>query len=118
MQELRKHTRVNLDRAILIQLSNGDVVQARLADLSVGGLGVLYPAPAEVGSVLALHFQIPDDQDQPVTIRCQGIVRHVRVRGTNFISGFEFNQISDADRRVIALFINRKRATMQLHMVS
>jgi c-di-GMP-binding flagellar brake protein YcgR len=115
--ELRNHDRIFLDRAIAVQLSDGHLVRARLVNLSSGGLGVLYPAPAEVGSVLGLHFQLPDEQDQPVMIHCQGTVRHCYVQKTNYLSGFEFSQISAEDRKLIQQFINRKRATLAQRML-
>lgn len=117
MTELRSHDRVLLDRAIAVQLSDGKIIQARLFNLSAGGLRNLYPAPAESGATLGLHFQLPDNSNEPVTIHCKGTVRHTHVHLEFILSGFEFVEISEQDRAVIRQFINRKRATMNQHML-
>lgn len=117
MSGQRSHDRVFLDRAIAVQLSSGKIIQARLVNLSAGGLGILYPAPAEPGSTLGLHFQLPDNNNETVTIHCKGIVRHTHVHHEYFLSGFEFKDISEQDRAVIIQFMNRKRATMNQRMV-
>lgn len=117
MTELRHHDRINLDRAIAIRLSNGQIVRARLVSLSAGGLGVLYPAPGELGTTLGLHFQLSDKNNEPVTIHCEGIVRQTHMSQGEFITGLEFSRISDDDRSVIQQFIHRKRAGMNLQVM-
>lgn len=113
MSELRRNDRVSLDRAIAIRLGNGQLVQARLVNLSSFGLAVFYPAPAEIGITLGLHFQLQDKANQPVVIHCQGVVRHCFVHGQGYITGFEFSQIKDEDQTLIRQFIQRKRANNQ-----
>lgn len=117
MSGQRDHDRVFLDRAIAVQLSSGKIIQARLVNLSAGGLGILYPAPAELGSTLGLHFVLPDKDNEPVTIHCTGIVRHTHVHHEFFLSGFEFSEISEQDRALINQFINRKRSTINQRTV-
>ena len=109
MTEQRKHDRIFLDRAISIKLSNGQIAKARLVNLSTGGLGIVYPVPAEIGSTLGLHFQLPNKDNEPVTIHCKGIARHTHVHNNEYLSGFEFSQISEEDRNIISQFVQRKR---------
>lgn len=117
MSGQRSHDRVFLDRAIAIQLSSGKIIQARLVNLSASGLGILYPAPAELGSTLGLHFLLPDNNNESVTIHCKGVVRHTHVHHEFFLSGFEFSEIREQDRALINQFINRKRSTLNQRMV-
>lgn len=117
MTEQRRHNRIVLDRAISIKLSSGQLIHARLVNLSTSGVGVLYPAPAEIGSTLGLHFQLPGEGGSLVTIHCTGTVCHTYVHGQDFFSGFKFAQIREEDLNVIKEFIHRKRPVINNQVV-
>ena len=112
MSEQRNQIRVNLDRAIVIKLSNGKSIRARLINLSMGGLAIRYPAAGEIGAELGLIFQIPEHEDT-ITIRTTGIVRHSHVHHEDFVTGIEFIQLSEEDTKHIANFIKTKLGSRQ-----
>lgn len=112
MSEQRKQARVNVDRPIVIKLSNGDSIKARMINLSIGGLAIRYPAAGETGAKLGLLFQITAQQET-VTINTKGIVRHSHVHHEDFITGIEFIALSEEDAKHIANFINSKLGTRQ-----
>ena len=112
MNGQRKQLRVTLDRAIVVKLSNGESIQARLVNLSMGGLAIRYPAAGEIGAELGLIFQLPDE-DALATISTRGIVRHCHVHHQDFITGIEFIQLAEADSRRIAKFISARLGSRQ-----
>ena len=105
-----RQDRVKVDRPILLKLSNGWVVKARICNLSPGGLALLYPAPAELGATLGLRFQLPDKQNDPVDIICHGIVRNCHIYQTQFVTGLEFKNIGEYEKDILFQFINQKRS--------
>lgn len=106
----RAITRIDIDRPILLQLSNGMTVKARINNISPGGLAILHPAPGELNAVLGLYFQLPDKHNEPVTIQCKGIVRNSYISNSQYITGLEFRNISDYDMQIVENFVNMKMA--------
>lgn len=105
-----KRTRISIDRPILLQLSSGITVKARIRNISAGGISVLYPAPAEMNAVLKLHFQLPDRHNEPNTIHCQGIVRDCHISQLQFTTCLEFSGLDEQDKSVVEDFIHMKLA--------
>ena len=112
MNGQRKQFRVNVDRAIVIKLSSGKTIQARLINLSTGGLAIRYPAAGEIGAELGLIFQLPEENSL-ATINTSGIVRHSHVYHEDFITGIEFTQLNEADTQRIAKFLNARLGSRQ-----
>lgn len=112
MSEQRIQTRARLDRAIVIKLSSGETIHARMVNLSLSGLAICYPAPGEVGAELGLYFQLPD-KDKPVTIHVKGIVRHSHIYHEDFITGIEFIQLKEEDSKHISNFLSTKASPKQ-----
>ncbi len=106
----RAITRIDIDRPILLQLGSGMTIKARISNISPGGIAILHPAPGELNAVLGLHFQLPDKHNDPATIHCKGIVRNSYISKSQYITGFEFRNISDYDRQIVEGFINMKMA--------
>ena len=106
----RNQFRANVDRAIVIKLSNGKSIQARLINLSTSGLAIRYPAAGEIGAELGLIFQLPEENNL-VTICSKGIVRHSHVFHEDFITGIEFLNLNEADTQRIAKFLNARLGT-------
>ena len=107
MNGQRKLFRANVDRAIVVKLSSGKSIQARLINLSTGGLAIRYPAAGEIGAELGLIFQLPEE-NHLVTISIKGIVRHSHVYHEDFITGIEFMNLNEADTQHIAKFLNAR----------
>ena len=112
MNGQRKQFRVNVDRAIVVKLSSGKSIQARLINLSTSGLAIRYPAAGELSAELGLIFQLPEDNTL-ATIITKGIVRHSHVHHEDFITGIEFTQLNENDTKRIANFLNARLGTRQ-----
>ena len=108
----RKSVRVNVDRAIVIKLSSGSHIQARLINLSLGGLAIRYPAPGEIGAELGLLFQLPEEKSL-ATINTKGLVRHSHIYHEDFITGIEFVALSEEHATLIAKFLNARMSSRQ-----
>jgi len=103
----RTTARVNLDRPMLIRLSSGDTVKARLVNLSCGGLAFEYPTTAERGITLTIMFQISSEAG-PINIQAEGTVKHTHVKQESYVTGMQFTKISEEDVDVIEEFVEFK----------
>lgn len=112
MNGQRKQARINLDRAIIVKLTNGSSIQARLVNLSLGGLAIRYPAAGEPGAELGLIFQLPEENSL-ATISTKGVVRHYHVHHEDFITGIEFTALKEEDTQRIAKFLNTRLGNRQ-----
>lgn len=112
MSEQRIQTRVKLDRDIVVKLSSGETIHARMINLSLNGLAICYPAPGEAGAELGLYFQLPD-KDKSAIIHVKGIVRHSHIYHEDFITGIEFIQLKDEDSKIISNFLSSKAGSKQ-----
>lgn len=110
MNEQRREIRVNMERSIVVKLSSGQVIRARLVNLSTGGLALRYPAPAEIGAQLDLQFQLPGSET-PATLSIKGIVRHCHVHREDFITGIQFVELDEEVKIIISRFIESKIST-------
>jgi len=108
--ESRSNARVNLDRPLIIRLSSGDTVKARLVNLSCGGLAFEYPAPAESGATLTVLFQLAGETDV-INIQAEGIARHSHVKSESFVTGIQFTKISEEHVDIIEEFVEHKLST-------
>lgn len=103
----RNLTRISMDRPMLIKLSSGDIVKARLVNLSCGGLAFEYPASADIGTRLTVLFQLSADDD-PINIQALGVVKHTYVKKASFVIGLEFSEIANDKVDLIEEFIEMK----------
>ncbi len=110
----RNNSRVNLNRPILIHLSNGETVKAHMINISSDGLAFEYPAPAEAGATFVLLFQLVG-KDGIVNIQAEGIARHSHVRSESFVTDIEFTKIAEEHVETIEAFVEyRLSAANQL----
>ena len=109
MADLRNHPRIQTDRPILITLSDGQHIQARLNTISCGGLGVLYSAPAEIKAKLLVEFKLIY-RDKSVSIQEQTTVRFCHIKEDAFLSGLEFINLSKINTKIIQSFVEQRLA--------
>jgi len=93
----RKHPRLSVDIPVKIHLSGGDVVNARFADLSISGAGIVYPMPADPGVMLVIQFQLFGDKDR-YTINVKAQVMHNFLQHNEYIIGVKFIGVSEKQR--------------------
>lgn len=106
MREKRRDARIPMRSPITVYTSDGTSVRAEIIDLSLHGLAILYPAPANAGAVLKLEFRLLVE-DHNHTFKLQGIVRYVHLVRNAYRIGLEFvdptaNQLEAIDRFVRA----------------
>lgn len=106
-QEQRRELRASTDRNILIKLSDGSQVQARMINLSGGGVGICYPAPADVGTRLNLILPLGYDKQQHL-VAISGTVRHSHLRNGMYFIGIEFNELAEEQKLHLAKFLKHK----------
>lgn len=103
-KERRTHSRVSIKRTVLIELSDGSSIIASATNLSIKGIGVMYPAPAELGSRLTLHFKLPFNRNI-CKLSLRGLVRHSHLCGQEYYIGFEFQDVDEQSQAVLTAFI-------------
>ncbi len=108
----RTNARVNLDRPLIIRLSSGESIKARLVNLSCGGLAFEYPAAAESGATFGLLFQLSTKTDT-INIQAEGVARHSHVKSESFVTGIQFTKISEEHIDIIEDFVEYKLSTAE-----
>lgn len=100
----RKHKRLNVDLPVKILLSEGDIVKAHLANLSVSGAGISYPVAADPGVVLGLQFEVNTRQGREI-IQVKSQVVHNFLHRNQYIIGVQFLNISKQQARALGEYL-------------
>ena len=93
-KEQRRHQRIRVSRPVEIVLSGGSRVQAKMIDLSISGLALVYGAPAKIGAKLTVCFRLPMKTSNEM-IKVKAVVRHDHFSGNNHVIGMEFLDIPE-----------------------
>ena len=104
MKEKRRHTRVSVNRPIAITLTDGSTITARIINLSVGGVGIIYAAPAESGSVLEVSFNLPYN-GKVYPLKLKATVVHSHLTNDEYYTGFEFVNIDEESRQLLEGYV-------------
>ncbi|SIN70219.1 PilZ domain-containing protein [Sulfurivirga caldicuralii] len=76
-EERRAHTRVPVNRPIIIKMPNDHTVFGTTSDLSLKGVGLFSQEPVPEGAQLEVHFEVEDNQDHRFhDYLFTGVVRH------------------------------------------
>jgi c-di-GMP-binding flagellar brake protein YcgR len=92
---------------LFIILSDGEKIQAKMVNISKGGIGISYPIATEMGTKLKILFSIPTDNDV-IAIKANVTVCHVHFSGNEFHIGLEFDDMQINDNLIISSFIQKK----------
>lgn len=107
--ESRRYPRVPVTRPVRIRTSGGTVVQARMVNVSEGGVGVLYESPAEIGAVLELSFSlVVRGREVEFRERCAACYNYLS--GNGYIIGFQFVALAGDAQENLREFIAYKRS--------
>lgn len=109
MKDLRNYPRVVINRPIRIKTSSGAVVQARMANISQGGIAVFYEAPAEIGATLELSFSLMV-RGRQIDFKLKAIARYNYLSGNGYVIGFEFTDMDTESRNQVKEFVAHKRS--------
>lgn len=104
---VRARSRVRVDRRATIRLSRGLRVVVHVVDLSIGSIGIIYSAPAEVGAKLEIEMGLPVDGNL-VALKLSGEVLHSHLKGSNYYSVLKLSNQADHERDVISRFIRSR----------
>lgn len=107
MSEQRHQFRINTDRQILIELSDGSQVHARMINLSGGGVGIVYAETADIGARLQLVLPLSYNETH-VDLKVTGVVRDVHLRQGRYFIGIEFCDLTEPQQQTLAKFIKFK----------
>lgn len=108
----RVRSRVRVDRRATIRLSRGLRVVVRAVDLSLGSIGIIYSAPAEIGAKLEIELGLPVD-GKLVAVKLNGEVLHSHLKSGSYYSVLKLFNVADAERDTIKRFI-RSREVQRL----
>jgi hypothetical protein len=105
-RELRAAPRVPCDIEVAVTQEDS-VVVTRLRDISATGAAVHWARPLELGEVLQLSFELPDEHGTEVA--CAGLVRSFRPEpsGDGRVVGLEFHKLVGPARKAVAEFVRR-----------
>ena len=108
-EDLRRYPRVPVVRPVRIRTSSGVVVQARMVNISQGGVAVLYEAPAEIGANLELSFNlVVRGREIEFHERCVACYNYLSSSG--YIIGFQFAALDTEVRENLREFVATKRS--------
>lgn len=107
--EGRKHSRIRINRKVVIMLSNGDYVTVRACDISEGGIGVVCPYNVDVGKVFEIYFDLTGNAKTGL-IKAKAVVRFVNLIGSvdEFRIGFEFKQIYGKGQELLESYLQKR----------
>jgi len=109
MNEQRHPFQCNTDRQILIELSDGSHVHARMINISGNGVGIIYAETADIGA--RLHLVLPLSYDEThVDLKLTGVVRDVHLRQGRYFIGIEFCDLTESQQLPLAKFLKFKEA--------
>lgn len=107
--DTRRYPRVPVTRPVRIRTSGGSLVQARLVNISEGGVGVLYESPAEIGAVLELNFSLVV-RGREVEFQERCVARYNYLSGNGYIIGFQFADLGAEAAENLREFVAYKRS--------
>lgn len=117
----RQHPRLDVSLPVeYVVQPSGDAGTTALRTLGGGGLLLVFPAPLDVGTVLALTVYLPDERPPaeggrraPRGVRAEAVVAWVDLTTLGVPDecrcGVAFTTIAEADRQAILDFITRSR---------
>lgn len=100
----RRSPRVPVQRPVRIGLSSGTSVSGLLVNLSIGGAGFVYEAPAQIGAVLHFAFVL-NWANQTHLIKAAGTVRHCHLTPKGFFTGVEWQNLDEEGAAVVQAFV-------------
>jgi response regulator RpfG family c-di-GMP phosphodiesterase len=107
LQERRRAARVSVDIAVVARVSDLGTVEARVSDLSVGGLALQCDRPLEVDREVALLFPLPGTDS---VVRVTGKVVNGNMTGR---AGIRFSFVPEQDQSVLESWLATELAKLE-----
>jgi c-di-GMP-binding flagellar brake protein YcgR len=95
LQNRRRTARVPVDIAVVARVGEVGEIQARISDLSVGGLALLCNQPLQVNREVLTQFSLPGDTG---VIHATGKVVNANATGR---AGLRFSFVPEEDRNLL-----------------
>jgi len=106
-RERRIYKRASVNRGVKISLSDGSAVHAKIVNISVAGIGIIYDMPAEMNAKLGLEFTLLRDDTETVYVKLQSIVRHTHLANNRYYIGLQFLNVPAETEELINNFVNK-----------
>jgi len=107
LQERRRAARVSVDIPVVARVSELGTVEARVSDLSVGGLALQCDRPLEVDREVALLFPLPGTNS---VVRITGKVVNGNMTGR---AGIRFSFVPEQDQSVLESWLATELAKLE-----
>lgn len=108
-KERRRFARLDLALTVSYMVMDGsaqidhDPVQGLTADISVGGIRLMTPAPLPLGTNLELNIFLGEDENP---VKTSGlVVWQQKLSPTSYETGVEITRVEDSDRKRFMSFI-------------
>lgn len=110
LREFREHARGCLVCTVHVLLPGRRIVEARAADISVGGLRLLVPANLPLQSVCNIRLGLPGHPDGAYTVMARAQVMNVLFSGkeNGFMVGMRFTSISHTAMEAIEQYLRER----------
>lgn len=106
-RERRIYKRATINLGVKIHLSDGSYVHAKIVNISVAGVGLIYDMPAEMNAKLGLEFNILSEDRDVTAIKLQSIVRHTHLANNRYYIGLQFLNVPEETESLINTFVNK-----------
>jgi len=105
-KENREHLRFKVNFKVYIKLSDGDIVQARAIDLSMGGLFAEYGANADIGKEFDMAFDLPyGEESKRVFARAKVVRASVVAKRNAYCLAFIFTSFGKKTDKILENYI-------------
>ena len=106
--ESRKHSRIRINRKVIIVLSSGETVPVRACDISEGGIGVVCPYNCDIGRSFDIYFDLLGNKKS--IIKAKVVVRFINLIGSvdEYRIGFEFKQLYGNGQEILEQYLQRR----------
>jgi c-di-GMP-binding flagellar brake protein YcgR len=106
MEDKRQKPRFNIDQMIEYSLDGERHFKAQITNISESGLSVMTEIEPEAQAPVSIILGLDTDEDHQ-QIPVEGITVWVTRKPKGFVSGIQFMDLQDEQRRIIVDFIHR-----------
>ncbi|MDY7537784.1 PilZ domain-containing protein [Undibacterium sp. RTI2.1] len=116
MIELRKSPRVNVTWRAVIKLANGQLMPAKIVNISTGGVLLQCPEKLEVNAEYQIMMEVPSidfAKKEQFKVPCKAHIQHIILTGDFYRVGVKFSELSDLHQRLLDAWISKSTVSDQ-----
>lgn len=117
MIELRKSPRTNILWRAAIKLGEGNIVPAKVVNVSASGLLIQCVDRVEIDKEYRMMMEVPridQSSSDPYQVVCKVAVLHAILSGDSYRIGVKFTEISDLHENLVAAWLSISNKIDQL----